>query len=334
MYCMIAPHARVVLRLKSMPSTFINILFWLSIVVLSQAPILIRFANASSLAICFWRLIMASALIFPFALWKMKLRFRSSNTVKLKFNDYFQLAFSGSFLFAHLYFFFRAVQETSIANATILYSISPVTTALGAWLFFQERVTLHLAISCFLGLFGISVLFGESIFSLQQSGNFWTSLWGNLWAVLSAVCFSGYILTGKHVRVKLANSIYAFSVYAQTAFFAFIAMTLLKVPMFGYSNQTWLAFLTLAILPTIFGHALFTYCLNHLNVNFMSCMTLTEPLLSAAAAAWLFGERLSSWSALGFAFTAASVLVLYWEPLINYFRFFRLPWKNKPKVKI
>lgn len=294
----------------------IGSLFFISIIVLSQAPILVRYAQAPSLAICFWRLLMAAALIAPIALRRAHLKVLVSFTAR----EILQIALSGLFLFAHLYFFFRAVQETSIASATILYSMSPITTAIGAWLLFRERVTLHLFASSALGLAGVAVLFGESLFSNGMAGDVWTTLWGDLWAVLSAICFSGYILTGKRVRLKLTNSLFAFSVYLQTALYAFVAMAILKVPFTGYSNQTWIAFLAMAIFPTLMGHALFTYCLNFLNVNFMSCMTLTEPILSAAAATWLFGERLTRWATLGFALTAASVVILYLEPLLLYFR--------------
>ena len=298
----------------------IGTLFVFCIIVLSQAPTLVRFADASGLATCFWRLLFAAVLIAPLALRPARLAaLRSLSKADLR-----QLLLSGFFLFAHLYFFFRAVQETSIATATILYSISPVTTAIGAYLLFRERVTLHLAASCLLGLAGVAVLFGENLVSGGLAGGragvAASPLWGDLWAILAAVFFSCYILTGKRVRLKLANSLFAFAIYLQTAVYAMLAMIVLRVPFTGYSGRTWLAFLAMAALPTLLGHAIFTYCLNFLNVNFMSCMTLVEPLLSAAAAAWLFGERLTEWAAIGFALTAASVLVLYLEPLIGYFR--------------
>jgi drug/metabolite transporter (DMT)-like permease len=288
----------------------IGFLFFLSLLVLSQSPILLRFTEASSLAICFWRLLIAAGLILPFV-------FRDRHAAKnarLDRGDYGRLALSGLFLFVHFYSFFKAVQETSIANSTILFSLNPVTTAVGAYFMFRERVTTHLVLSCALGFAGIAVLFGGSI--AASSGGFQ----GDIWAILSAVSFSGYLLTGKHVRLKLPNSFFAAAVYFQTAVYSAIVMAALGVPFFGYSTTTWWMFLALAVLPTLMGHAIFSYCLNFLNVNFMSCATLVEPVMAAIVAAYLFKEPLTDLAAVGFLLTCFSVFALYWPSLRSWRR--------------
>jgi drug/metabolite transporter (DMT)-like permease len=290
----------------------INLLFLFCIIVLSQAGTLIRFAEADSLSICFWRLLIAASLMFPLAF----LHRRSLRT--LNKGDWMSLGLTGFFLFAHFYFFFRAVQETTVAVATMLLSLSPVITAIGAYVFFHERISLHLALACSLGISGIAALFGENLLNLDATHQL--ALRGDLWGVLSAAFMSGYILVGKHVRTRLANTVFACAIYFQTAIYAMVAMWIWQVPFTGYSQRTWVAFVALAVLPTLMGHAIFTYCLNHLNVNFMSCMTLVEPLLAAIAAHYLFAEKLTPFAGLGFLLTSASVVALYWEPLLNYLK--------------
>ncbi|MES2963601.1 MAG: EamA family transporter [Bdellovibrionota bacterium] len=289
----------------------INAAFFISLLILSQAATLIRFADASSLAICFWRLAIAGAILAPVAFG----RTGRTELRRLVRSDVWHLALSGFLLFVHFYFFFRSVQETSIANSTILFSLNPVTTALGAWLMFRERVTSHLVVACALGFVGIVVLFGEQWFdsSFQSTA---TSLHGNLWSIASATCFSGYILTGKKLRLKLSNSTFASTIYLQTAVYASIAMLIVGDRFTEYTPITWWMFVALAVFPTLLGHAVFTYCLNYLDVNFMSCMTLIEPIFAAIAAHYLFGEPMSHYAAVGFLFTCASVVALYW-PWIN-----------------
>lgn len=283
----------------------IHALFFFSIIVLSQAATLIRFAEASSLAICFWRLFISAVLLLPFL--RAERGFSSFRTLNRE--ERIQLAFSGFFLFAHFYFFFRSVQETSIANSTIIFSLNPVTTAIGAWILFRERVTLHLGLACALGFAGIAVLFGERAWSDNVATG--TTLLGDLWGIVSAIFFTGYILTGKRVRQKISNFPYAFAIYLQTAAYAAIAMLAIDTPFVGYSSLTWWMFLALAVFPTLLGHAIFTHCLNFLNVNFMSCMTLVEPVFAAIVAWYLFREPLTEFAAIGFALTCAAVLVLY-----------------------
>jgi len=291
----------------------INLMFLFCIVVLSQAGTLIRFADADSLAICFWRLLIAAGLMLPLAFHNRRA------LLSLGRRDWLSLGLTGLFLFAHFYFFFRAVQETTVAVATMLLSLSPVITAIGAYIFFHERISLHLALACALGIGGIAALFGENLLHLDAAHQL--ALRGDFWGVLSAAFMSGYILVGKHIRTRLANSVFACAIYFQTAIYAMVAMWIWKVPFTGYSHQTWLAFVALAILPTLMGHAIFTYCLNHLNVNFMSCMTLVEPLLAALAAQYLFAEKVTPFAGLGFFLTSASVVALYWEPLSKYVKY-------------
>lgn len=278
-------------------------MFVISIVVLSQAATLIRFAETHALAICFWRMLAATLLLAP-----LGLRGGGWRTITaLDKIERWQLCASGAMLFIHFYFFFRSVQETSVANSTILFSLNPVFTAIGAWLLFRERVSSHLALALVVGFAGVAVLFWESAVSARPEGYH-----GDLRGVLSAACFSAYILTGKRVRRKIANTTYAACIYAQTTLYALIACLSGDIPLSGYSNSTWMAFLALAVFPTLLGHALFTYCLNYLNVTFMSCMTLVEPLLAAVAAYYLFSEPFTPWAGAAFVLTCLSVLALYW----------------------
>jgi len=290
----------------------IGFLFFLSIVILSQAGTLIRYAQADSLAICFWRLLIAALLLAPLA-WRERAAFK-----RLERRDWFRLGLSGFFLFTHFYSFFRSVQETTVAVSTMLCTLSPVSTAIGAYIFFREKISLHLILACCLGLAGVAALFGENLLSLDPTHR--QALEGDLWGFLSSALFSGYILTGKQIRTRLPNVAFASAIYFQTAVYAAAAMLVWQVPFSGYSTQTWTAYVALAILPTLMGHAIFTYCLNFMNVNFMSCMTLIEPMLAALAGRLLFNEKLTAFAGVAFLLTASSVVVLYWEPLVAFVR--------------
>ncbi len=294
----------------------IGLLFIISLVVLSQAATLIRLADAGPLAICFWRLLFAVLLMLPFLVRKR----RYLEFSKLSKSDAWHLLLSGFFLFTHFYFFFRSAQETTIADCTILFSLNPVTTSIGAWFLFRERVTLNLMIACGLGFAGVAATLAGSFGPIDGGSLVHTTLRGDVWGVLAAICFSGYILTGKRVRLKISNIPYAIAIYFQTALYAAIFMLFMNVSFTAYSQPTWWAFLLLAILPTLMGHAIFTYCLNYLNVNFMSCMTLTEPVFAAIAGWIFFHEKISNLAVIGFFLTCASIFALYWPSLTKRMR--------------
>jgi drug/metabolite transporter (DMT)-like permease len=58
----------------------------------------------------------------------------------------------------------------------------------------------------------------------------------------------------------------------------------------GFSPQTYLAFLALAVVPQILGHSSFNYALGYLSAAFVSVALLGEPIGSTVLALLLLKE--------------------------------------------
>src|SRR4030067_1518777 len=101
------------MRLDSIPSTGLVVLFVASIFFGSSA-IFIRFATqASAISLTFFRLLIAAILMILFALSKRELRL-------LGRQDLLLVTVSGMLLSLHFATFILAVKETTVANATFL----------------------------------------------------------------------------------------------------------------------------------------------------------------------------------------------------------------------
>jgi len=285
------------------------LLLALSLVVISHSGILIRFAAADALAIGFWRM----AFVVPI-LFLMLLQQKQWNLVPvLRRRQWAGLFLCGFFLFSHWYSWFLAVQQTSLANSMVLFAISPVFTALGAWFFFREQISVrHVAalLCCFAGV--VALFRGSLALNPAQ-------LRGDMLGLLASLLFSAYVLVSKGVRAKLANIPFTLVTYSFSGLMFLAAMQLKSVPLTGYSAQAWLAFAALAAGPTLLGHALFTYCLQHFNVNLMNILILTEPVIASVSAYFILHEPLNSHQLLGFAVIALGVFVLF------------VPWKKGVK---
>jgi drug/metabolite transporter (DMT)-like permease len=277
----------------------------LALILLSHAAIFIRMAEAHALAILFWRLLMALP-IMALIVYK-EIRTKTEPPLMGR-ADRIAIWGAGVLLFIHFVSFFVAVQRTSVAASNILFTLNPVTTAAGAWLLHRHSLQLRLAASMTLGILGVLALFGPWLWS--ESSTF--DLWGGLMGVLSAVSFSAYLLTSRQVRRRLSNPRFTLELWTVALILAGISMLIFDIPFLGYSDKTWWAFLALAWLPTLLGHAIFTWCLNHFDINALSCATLSEPIIAAAVAYWLFGENLSFAEVLAFLLTSASIALLTW----------------------
>lgn len=274
-------------------------LFWLSgaLILLSQSANWIRLADAHAAVIGFWRMALSCLFLGALMAWKGGFRLRRG--------QFPWLLLCGIFLFLHFYTWFLSVQKTTVANSMILFCSNPVFTALGAWLFFRERMQWRYGVALGLCLVGLGVL-------LKDSLGFQAERWeGDLLGLVCAVLFSGYVLVSKRLRSEMENVPFAFYTYLVCVAFFAVGVGWERQNWFHYSEDTWLGVWGLTIGSTLLGHFVFTWCLKYLNVNFMSTATLVEPAMSAWTASIFWGEPLTRGAVWGFVLVAAGVIVLY-----------------------
>ncbi len=282
-------------------------LFFISLLSLSQAANLVRLAQAPADTIGFWRLLLSCLILLPALIQRGSFK-------EMKLLPRVELAWalaSGVFFFIHLFTFFLAAQNTKIANCMIIFSLNPLFTALGAWIFFKEKPKWTLGVAYVLAFLGLWTLFSRSLELKPEKFS------GDLLALLSGILFSAYILTGRRVRQKMTNFAYIFLIFALAGVFFGTSAILRGSQLWNFPSITWLAILGLVVFPTLLGHSLFNYALKFININLMSCGKLIEPIFSAAMAALIFAEPISQDMILAFTFTGTGVLLLFIPPLLN-----------------
>lgn len=273
----------------------------LSLVVLSHSGIFIRFCRADAAAIGFWRMAIAVPLLLAFLL----ARGQWGKVTGLRRAQWASLALCGFFLFSHWWTWFVAVQKTSLANSMVLFAISPLFTAVGAWFLYREPMTRRHAVALVFCFAGVAALFGGTL-ALEPA-----HLGGDLLGLLASILFSAYVLVSKGIRRQLDNLPFTVVTYSSSGLFFLVLMAARGIPFFGYDGTTWAAFFALAFGPTLTGHALFTWCLQFFNVNLMNILILTEPVIASASAYFIFQEPLTLHQAAGFALIACGVLALF-----------------------
>lgn len=215
------------------------------------------------------------------------------------------------FFFFHLWSYFYSAQNTKIANCMILFATNPLFTAIGAFLFFREKLTKNLYFSYLLAFGALYLLLSNTIEFNPEN------LKGEIAGLVSAFFYSAYILSSKKTRQSLNNSVFATGIYLVCGLL-FLGLALSKgTPLVGYSQQAWLGIIGTIFIPTFLGHAIFTYLMNHLNINWMSCGKLLEPMMSALMAFVIFQEEINTTTKISFALTIASVFILFYPKLFQ-----------------
>ncbi|KGX86572.1 DMT family transporter [Pontibacillus litoralis] len=255
----------------------------------STSAVLVKLAgDAPASIIANYRLFIAVLLMTPYILFYKTKEFRSISK-----KDWWLSGVSGVFLAFHFILWFESLNYTSVASSVVLVTMQPIFAFLGTYFFFKERFTAGAVISMIIAITGSVVI---SWGDFQISGQ---ALFGDILALLGAVMVTGYFLVGQHVRKRLSLMTYTFVVYSISSITLILYNVITTKPFTGYSTETWMYFLALAIIPTFFGHTLFNWALKWVSTSSISMSIVFEPIGASLLAYFILGEKISGFQWLG-----------------------------------
>ena len=153
----------------------------LGVFILSPDALLIRLANSDTWTILFWR-----GLLFALGITIIIFLTCRSTTIR-QFANIGKRGILLGFLFGwSTIFFVTAVQYTSIANALVIISISPVFSALLSWAFLKEKTNLRTWVTMFIIIAATATIMFDSF----KHGGFWGDMSALATAVLLATNFT------------------------------------------------------------------------------------------------------------------------------------------------
>lgn len=270
-----------------------------SIVAISTAAILIRLADAPPIVIAFYRLLYASLMLLPFALWKAR-----RELAALSARDWLGLAAVGAVLALHFAAWITSLALTSVAASVVLVTLHPVFVALVSQRVFGEGVGARGFVGIGLALVGGVVIVGGD----ARGGS--APLLGDALALLGALAAAIYFLAGRGYRKRLSLLAYVTPVYAVSALVLGL-LTFLPAPYGGpvvdLSGENHLLFLAMALVPMILGHTVLNWALKYVTAPVIATTILGEPVGSTLLAIVVLSEVPSAWTAIGGGMVLAGI---------------------------
>lgn len=272
------------------------LILFVGVLATSVSAILIRFAQAEahSLAIAGWRLILASFILLPFAL-----KYRREELKGLGRADWRLALLAGAMLGVHFASWITSLAYTSVTSSVVLVTTTPLWVGLASPFFLNEPLTRFLKIGIVLALGGsilvgvgdsVAVVDGRLALNLGPGAEANRALLGNGLALVGALSGAAYFMIGRRLRPRLSLLSYTSVVYGTAALFLFTAMLLNRIPLFGYSPLAYLLFLLMAVFPQLLGHSSYNYALAFLSAAYVSIAIISEPIGAGLLAFLIFQE--------------------------------------------
>lgn len=237
----------------------------------------------SGLVISFYRLLFATLMLAPFAVWNAR-----RERVHITRRDLVFLAGVGLMLAAHFAVWVTSLFYTSVASSAVLVTTESLWVPLGAAFLLREHIGPRVWV-------GVAVAFGGSLLLVlgdsEGFGGGTRALVGDALALAGAFAASLYFLAGRHVRQKMGLTTYATIVYGWATLFLFLFVVIRGDPFGGYTPKSYGWMFAFALVPMILGHTIINYVLRWIQPHVVSTSVLLEPVISAVLAVLVFDEH-------------------------------------------
>lgn len=263
----------------------------------SSSSIIVRFLpDVSAVVIAFWRMGLASLILWAYSGFK--------NQGRLKSKWRLPVIIAGIFLGFHFAFFFSAVKLTKISNATLLGTTAPLFTLFIEVFFMKRRFPLITLFAILISILGVAIVHGFSVdFNSKEAK-------GNLLAVSCSVCIALVFLIAEKVRKTTSTIIYSRHLFMIAAMTLIILSLIRGDRLFDFSGIDFIYFLALGFFPSILGHAILNYSIKFLPPSVVSSVPLGETIIASTAAYFIFFEPIPLNTAIGGTLTLTGLFIL------------------------
>ena len=251
----------------------------IGVISVSFAAVFIRLADAPFLVIAAWRMCLATLILTPFAV-----KLSGKELRKISVRNLAMMLLAGGFLALHFGLWIASLTYTSVATSVVLVTATPIFVAVASYLLFKEKLTVKIALGIAVSIGG-SVLIGYGNWSIGTS-----PLLGAGLALAGALAMAGYLLTGRRLRRTTGLLSYSFVTYSTAAALLLIVSLVSGNSLSGYSGNTYLMFVLLALIPQLLGHSSLNWSLKFMPATMVTIAVLGEPIIATVLAFFILHE--------------------------------------------
>ena len=270
------------------------------VLIISSYPTSVKMNAAPSSVAAFYRMAIACAVLLPWVFFQKKLVLPKTSILLLSI-------LSGICLAADISLWNIAIKESTIGQATLLVNLAPIWVGLGSYFFLKQIPTRNFWIGTLVALFGMVVFVGiKSFTKLEFDQAFIT-------AIIASVFYAGYIISSKNALNELALLPFFAISLASSTLFLFIVNLILKEPLIGFSNTSWLIMLYQGLVVQLTAWMLINCAIKRMRATRVSLSLLSQAFLSALVARMVLQEHITNQMLLGGAVVIFGLAITFYE---------------------
>ncbi|HEX8681594.1 MAG TPA: DMT family transporter [Ardenticatenaceae bacterium] len=273
-----------------------SVVLLLGVFAVSTGSIFARLADAPALVIAAYRCTLATLILLPIA------SISARDELRRLARREWMLAFgAGFFLALHFATWISSLDYTSVASSVVLVTTNPIWVGLLTPFISSDRISRATALGILLSVTGGVVI---SAGDFQVGG---TALLGDGLALLGAMAAAVYLLLGRRLRQNLSLVSYVVVCYGSAALLLLALVAVLRLPMTGYTPETYLWLLAMAVVPQIIGHTSYNWALGFFSASLIAVSLLGEPIGATVLAYLVLGESVGWVTLVGGAIILAGI---------------------------
>ncbi len=205
---------------------------------------------------------------------------------------------------------FESLHYISAQLERLILFLYPTFTALFAWIFLKDKLTIRHITALAFSYVGVAILIGPEH---QQFGN--SALWGASLVLLAAILFAAYVTLSKATITAIGSPLFtsiAMSAAAIAIMIHFICEASLGVEQIEISTEIFCYGIFLAIFCTAIPAFAMSEAISRIGPGLTSALGGLGPAVTAILAVWILNEPFGwpHFIALVFAISGAMILVM------------------------
>lgn len=254
----------------------------------------------SGLISAFYRMAIATAILFPIALYKGKLGLRNRKLI-------FLTAICGVLFASDIAVWNISIQHSSATQATLLTNLSPIWVGIFSFVFLNYRPRKSFWLGTFIALLGMMIFVGiDTILELKLDAAFFLG-------VLSGLLYALYILVSKTVLEKV--EVITFITYSMifSTVFLFIVNVVFGEAFFGFSNQAWISLFVQGVVCQLIAWLLISFATQNMRATRVSLSLLSQAIFATILAAVFINEKITNVQMIGSVIILAGIATTFYE---------------------